>query len=181
MAATFLLVGINIYRPLRDVARNEIDSYIEFCGFGNLVNVPDKEAAKPTPTVKQTIDDVIGDYFNDVSNSHLVANVVKTAARLRKLDEEQRLLEVGACDVCGLPMDEDPKSNWKRNLEAKGHVPRKLQNGDDSTNIDEDIWSMVPLTNTLGETEGDLKKSRCYGCRRTTLGAGVLDLPLMKR
>ncbi|EPS44532.1 hypothetical protein H072_1472 [Dactylellina haptotyla CBS 200.50] len=175
-----------IVRPLRELAKNEVTAYVDFCSLWPFTTTP-KETAKapPKPAVNmknQTIDEVMGRFFEDISNSHLTANVVKTASKLHFPDDHDRVERLGLCEICGMPMDEDPKIRRIRVTgSAKGEEEKK--SGQPSENSSSSILDSDARIYCLEPPPGEegLKERRCYGCRRSTLGAGRVNWPVSNR
>ncbi|KAF3910938.1 hypothetical protein ABW20_dc0110070 [Dactylellina cionopaga] len=167
-----------IVRPIRDVAKNEILEFVTFSSLWPFSTISKETASSPPKPVangkNQTIDDVMGKFFEDVSNSHLSANVVKTAGKLEFKDDRDRVERLGLCDICGLPMDEDPKARARRLAAEKEGDENKT--GDKFLDADARIYCLEPP-----EGEEGLKERRCYGCRRSTLGAGKIQWPLSNK
>ncbi|KAF3902758.1 hypothetical protein AA313_de0203686 [Arthrobotrys entomopaga] len=176
---------VKIVRPLRELTKHEITEYTTFCSLWPLCSISQEKATgvqKPPANMKnQTIDEVMGRFFEDISNAHLVANVVKTAAKLEFPDDSNRVERLGLCEICGLPMDEEPKD---RRINAQklagGEIQEEEQpqqgSSKDVLNTDARIYCLEPP-----EGEEDLKERRCYGCRRSTLGAGKIEWPMNNR
>lgn len=104
-----------IYYPLREVFRNEL---VEYAG---LVSPPltdlilPSDAAGPGAAVVShkdvSIDDVMTRYFDEVEASYpsIVANVVRTTAKLERLGDEGDM----SCGLCGMGLDEQGDERWK--------------------------------------------------------------------
>ncbi|KAG8165659.1 hypothetical protein KVR01_004211 [Diaporthe batatas] len=105
-----------IYYPLREVFRNEV---IEYAG---LVSPPltdlvlPSDAAGPGAAVVShrdvSIDDVMTRYFDEVEASYpsIVANVVRTTAKLERLGEDG---DDVSCGLCGMGLDEQGNKRWE--------------------------------------------------------------------
>ncbi|KAK6533501.1 cytoplasmic tRNA 2-thiolation protein 2 [Orbilia ellipsospora] len=174
---------VKIVRPLRELTKIEISEYTTFCSLWPFCSISQEKATVQKPPVNmknQTIDEVMGRFFEDVSNAHLVANVVKTAAKLEFPDDNNRVERLGLCEICGLPMDEEPKYRRINAQKLAGVEVREVQQpqvgSKDALDTDARIYCLEPP-----EGEEDLKERRCYGCRRSTLGAGKVDWPINNR
>ncbi|EWC48151.1 hypothetical protein DRE_02255 [Drechslerella stenobrocha 248] len=192
--------GTPLVRPLRDLSTNELSHYLTFASLWEFTTVPAPSpstttatatAKPPTAAKNQTIEEVMLRFFDDVSNTHLSANVVRTAAKLHFPDDHDRIQRLGLCDTCGLPMDEDPKLRLAR---ARG-LPTDVQA---SSNVDEpgeQAQAEAQVSGGVNELDEDariyclepppgqegLKQRRCYACRRSTLDAGTVDWPVKNR
>ncbi|KAK6536535.1 cytoplasmic tRNA 2-thiolation protein 2 [Arthrobotrys megalospora] len=165
-----------IVRPFRELSKSEIASFITFSSLWPFSIISQEAATNPPkPPVKaknQTIDEVMEKFFNDVSNAHLSTNVVKTAAKLGFADDRDRVERLGLCEICGLPMDEDPRIRKLKNVKAE----EGGEGNGNANDADARIYCLEPP-----EGEEGLKQRRCYGCRRSTLGAGKIDWPVNNR
>ncbi|KAK6350097.1 cytoplasmic tRNA 2-thiolation protein 2 [Orbilia brochopaga] len=176
--------GPSLVRPLRDLTTSELNHYLSFTDIAHLSNATSSAPKPPVAAKNQTIDEIMIRFFDDVSNNHLTANVVRTAAKLHFADDEDRVQRLGLCEICGLPMDENPKLRVAR---ARGHdvsssnSSNGISNGDSNGNgsiydADARIYCLEPSPGEEG-----MKQRRCYGCRRTTQGAGKVDWPVDNR
>lgn len=105
-----------IYYPLREVFRNEL---VEYAGLvsppiTDLV-LPSGAAAPGAAVVSHkdvSIDDVMTRYFDEVEASYpsIVANVVRTTAKLERLGVEGDDM---SCGLCGMGLDELGDERWK--------------------------------------------------------------------
>ncbi|KAK4540989.1 hypothetical protein LTR36_008358 [Oleoguttula mirabilis] len=99
-----LLHGVPFYYPMRDLLSKEIASFTSFLE-PPLDDVIATEAVKPAVSTKNTtIDDLMKQYFESVEQEYpsIVANVVKTTAKLRATP----LHEVETqCELCDVPLD----------------------------------------------------------------------------
>lgn len=105
-----------IYYPLREVFRNEL---VEYSGLvspplADLV-LPSDAAGPGTAVVSHkdvSIDDVMTRYFDEVEASYpsIVANVVRTTAKLERLGDEGDDI---SCGLCGMRLDEQGDERWK--------------------------------------------------------------------
>ncbi|KAF3908544.1 hypothetical protein ABW21_db0207059 [Orbilia brochopaga] len=176
--------GPSFVRPLRDLTTAELGYYLSFSAITHLSTATSSTPKPPVAAKNQTIDDIMLRFFDDISNSHLTANVVRTAAKLRFADDEDRVQQLGLCEICGLPMDEDPKLRVAR---AKGHsIPDSSHNNGASGSNGSNNYSMNDADARIyclepSPGEEGLKQRRCYGCRRTTQGAGKVDWPVDNR
>ncbi|KAF3084105.1 cytoplasmic tRNA 2-thiolation protein 2 [Orbilia oligospora] len=167
-----------IVRPFRELSKSEIISYTSFTSLWPYSIISQETATSPQkPPIKaknQTIDEIMLKFFDDVSNAHLSTNVVKTAAKLEFADDRDRVERLGLCEICGLPMDEDPRVRKLRSVVRVdgegGEGSSSGGSGNDSIVGDADarIYCLEPP-----EGEEGLKERRCYGCRRSTLGAAA--------
>lgn len=115
-AAGKQIAKLRIYYPLREVFRNELVAY------ANLVSPPltdlvlPSDAARPGAAVVShkdvSIDDVMSRYFDEVEASYpsIVANVVRTTAKLERLGENGDDI---SCGLCGMGLDEQGDERWK--------------------------------------------------------------------
>ncbi|RVD88524.1 uncharacterized protein DFL_002706 [Arthrobotrys flagrans] len=175
-----------IVRPFRDLSKSEIISHATFNSLWPFSVISQSTATSPQkPPIKaknQTIDEIMEKFFDDVSNAHLSTNVVKTAAKLEFADDRDRVERLGLCEVCGLPMDEDPRVRKLKNVVKVGDGEEgssrssSSSNGGSAGDADARIYCLEPPKGEEG-----LKERRCYGCRRSTLGAGKIDWPVNNR
>lgn len=106
-----------IYYPLREVFRNELVAY------AGLVSPPLTGLVLPSDAASRTgsavvshkdvsIDDVMARYFDEVEASYpsIVANVVRTTAKLERLGEDG---DDVSCGLCGMGLDELGDERWK--------------------------------------------------------------------
>ena len=128
------------------------------------LSVDSSTTAPPNPKTSRhlTIDQLATHYFSDIEKKtpSIVANVVRTAG---KLVTPNTTTGQDCCEVCGLPKDADI-DGWVKD-----------------ENQDDGIWSMIPLDTRAPEDDKHVvreKAKRCYGCRRTTLGAEGFKWPL---
>ncbi|KAF3158003.1 cytoplasmic tRNA 2-thiolation protein 2 [Orbilia oligospora] len=175
-----------IVRPFRELSKSEIISYTTFTSLWPYSIISQETATSPQkPPIKaknQTIDEIMLKFFDDVSNAHLSTNVVKTAAKLEFADDRDRIERLGLCEICGLPMDEDPRVRRLRSViradgeGGEGSSSGGSGNGSIVGDADARIYCLEPPAGEEG-----LKERRCYGCRRSTLGAGKIDWPVNNR
>ncbi|KAF3209995.1 cytoplasmic tRNA 2-thiolation protein 2 [Orbilia oligospora] len=175
-----------IVRPFRELSKSEIISYTTFTSLWPYSIISQETATSPQkPPIKaknQTIDEIMLKFFDDVSNAHLSTNVVKTAAKLEFADDRDRIERLGLCEICGLPMDEDPRVRRLRSViradgeGGEGSSGGGSGNGSIVGDADARIYCLEPPAGEEG-----LKERRCYGCRRSTLGAGKIDWPVNNR
>lgn len=112
-----------IYYPLREVFRNELTIYT------GLVSPPLTDflispgtARSGTAVVSHkdvSIDDVMARYFQDVEENYpsIVANVVRTTAKLERLGGEDG---EASCGLCGMGLDELGDERWKGEIGDDG-------------------------------------------------------------
>ncbi|POS80250.1 hypothetical protein DHEL01_v201337 [Diaporthe helianthi] len=105
-----------IYYPLREVFRNELVEYARLVSppLTDLI-LPSTAAAPGSAVVSHkdvSIDDVMTRYFDEVEASYpsIVANVVRTTAKLERLGEEGDDI---SCGLCGMGLDEQGDERWK--------------------------------------------------------------------
>jgi cytoplasmic tRNA 2-thiolation protein 2 len=132
---------MNLYYPLRDVFRKEINTYLRIStpAIDDII----VETAKNSQTVVShkdiSIEDAISQYFETVEEGYpaVVANVVKTTGKLSRIEDGS-----GFCSLCGLGVDEQGDARWKG--EIGQDEPRSQQ-----------VEVVRPL---------------CYGCERSIRG-----------
>ncbi|KAK6503061.1 cytoplasmic tRNA 2-thiolation protein 2 [Arthrobotrys musiformis] len=165
-----------IVRPFRDLSKSELTSYTTFTSLWPYSILPQSTALSPAPppikAKNQTIDEIMQKFFDDFSNAHLSTNVVKTAGKLEFEADKTRIARLGLCEICGLPMDEDPRLKKLKNIKVEEGSGSSTTTGD----ADARIYCLEPP-----EGEEGLKERRCYGCRRSTIGAGKIDWPVNNR
>lgn len=105
-----------IYYPLREVFRNELVAYAGLVSPPLTDLVLPSDAARPGSAVVShkdvSIDDVMARYFDEVEASYpsIVANVVRTTAKLERLGENGDDI---SCGLCGMGLDELGDERWK--------------------------------------------------------------------
>lgn len=105
-----------IYYPLREVFRNELVAYAGLVSPPLTDLVLRSDAARPGSAVVShkdvSIDDVMARYFDEVEASYpsIVANVVRTTAKLERLGENGDDI---SCGLCGMGLDELGDERWK--------------------------------------------------------------------
>lgn len=105
-----------IYYPLREVFRNELVEYAFLVSppLTDLVLSSDAAAAGSAVVSHKdvSIDDVMTRYFDEVEASYpsIVANVVRTTAKLERLGENGDDM---SCGLCGMGLDEQGDERWK--------------------------------------------------------------------
>ena len=95
--------GVENYYPLRDLLTKELEAYISFVQ-PSLEDTLDRPNIKPTVSTKNsTIDDLMTQYFASAEQDYpaIVANVVKTTAKLQAADLHQ--IE-SHCELCEMPL-----------------------------------------------------------------------------
>lgn len=105
-----------IYYPLREVFRNELVAYADLVSPPLTDLILSSDAAGPGSAVVShkdvSIDDVMSRYFDEVEASYpsIVANVVRTTAKLERLGEYKDDM---CCGLCGMGLDEQGDERWK--------------------------------------------------------------------
>lgn len=105
-----------IYYPLREVFRNELVAYADLVSPPLTDLILSSDAAGPGSAVVShkdvSIDDVMTRYFDEVEASYpsIVANVVRTTAKLERLGEDKDDM---SCGLCGMGLDEQGDERWK--------------------------------------------------------------------
>lgn len=104
------------YYPLREVFRNELVAYADLVAPPLTDLILSSDAAGPGSAVVShkdvSIDDVMTRYFDEVEASYpsIVANVVRTTAKLERLGEDKDDM---SCGLCGMGLDEQGDERWK--------------------------------------------------------------------
>ena len=103
--------GIPLYYPLRDVFRKELVMYGAMAE-PPLADLIAEDVDKGNPVVSHkdlSIEEVVARYFEHVEENYpsVVASVVRTTARLDRLEEGAR------CGVCGMALDEKGEERWR--------------------------------------------------------------------
>lgn len=104
---------IRVHYPLRELYRKELDTYATLTQPPLADIIPPEEEVDRTNSVVShrdlSIDEVMAKYFADVEENYpsIVANVVRTTAKLSRLDALER------CGVCGMTLDEQGDERWK--------------------------------------------------------------------
>lgn len=105
--------SIRIHYPLRELYRKELDTYITLTNPPLADIIPPEEVVDKANSVVShrdlSIDEVMAKYFADVEENYpsIVANVVRTTAKLSRIDAEER------CGMCGMTLDEQGDERWK--------------------------------------------------------------------
>ncbi|KAL1874289.1 Cytoplasmic tRNA 2-thiolation protein 2 [Diaporthe australafricana] len=105
-----------IYYPLREVFRNELIAYTDLVSPPLTELAMSSDAMRPGSAVVShkdvSIDDVMARYFDEVEASYpsIVANVVRTTAKLERLGEDGDDI---SCGLCGMGLDEQGDERWK--------------------------------------------------------------------
>lgn len=105
-----------IYYPLREVFRNELVAYADLVSPPLTDLILPSGAARPGSAVVShkdvSIDDVMTRYFDEVEASYpsIVANVVRTTAKLERFGENGDDI---SCGLCGMGLDELGDERWK--------------------------------------------------------------------
>lgn len=105
-----------IYYPLREVFRNELVAYAGLVSPPLTDLIVSSNTARPGSAVVShkdvSIDDVMARYFDEVEASYpsIVANVVRTTAKLERLGEDG---DDRSCGLCGMGLDELGDDRWK--------------------------------------------------------------------
>lgn len=105
-----------IYYPLREVFRNELVAYADLVSPPLTDLILPSDAARPGAAVVShkdvSIDDVMARYFDEVEASYpsIVANVVRTTAKLERLGDDA---DDTSCGLCGMGLDELGDERWK--------------------------------------------------------------------
>lgn len=110
---------ISICYPNRELFRSELLQYSALTEplLTDLV-APDTSGPSAVVSHKDvSIDEVMTRYFADVEENYpsIVANVVRTTAKLERRDEEDR-----CCGLCGMGMDELGDERWKGEMGDDG-------------------------------------------------------------
>lgn len=119
-AATPRKQTIRVHYPLREIYRKELDTYAALTDPPLAEIIPPEEAVDRAGSVVShrdlSIDEVMVRYFADVEENYpsIVANVVRTTAKLSRLDAEER------CGVCGMTLDETGDERWKGEIGEGG-------------------------------------------------------------
>ncbi|ROW12263.1 hypothetical protein VMCG_00387 [Cytospora schulzeri] len=112
-----------IYYPLRDVFRKELTIYTGLVSppLTDLLGSPDlaRSGSAVVSHKDVSIDDVMSRYFQDVEENYpsIVANVVRTTAKLERLDDEDG---EASCGLCGMGLDELGDERWKGEIGDDG-------------------------------------------------------------
>ncbi|RKU48042.1 cytoplasmic tRNA 2-thiolation protein 2 [Coniochaeta pulveracea] len=111
---------IRVHHPLRELFRQELVTYTTLTEPPLTDIIPAEDVVnKASPVVSHrdlSIEEVVLRYFADVEVNYpsIVANVVKTTAKLDRLDAEER------CGVCGMTLDELGDERWKGEIGDSG-------------------------------------------------------------
>ncbi|KUI60531.1 Cytoplasmic tRNA 2-thiolation protein 2 [Cytospora mali] len=122
-ASEEVVARLPIYYPLREVFRNELTIYTGLVSppLTDLLISP--EAARSGSAVVShkdvSIDEVMSRYFQDVEENYpsIVANVVRTTAKLERLGDEDGET---CCGLCGMGLDELGDERWKGEIGDDG-------------------------------------------------------------
>ncbi|KAI3398470.1 hypothetical protein diail_9151 [Diaporthe ilicicola] len=110
------LAKLPVYYPLREVFRNELITYTHLVSPPLTDLVLPSDAIGPGSAVVShkdvSIDDVMARYFEEVEASYpsIVANVVRTTAKLERLGENG---DDRSCGLCGMGLDEQGDERWR--------------------------------------------------------------------
>ncbi|KAK9455138.1 hypothetical protein V1511DRAFT_499570 [Dipodascopsis uninucleata] len=148
--------GIYHIYPLREVLREETVDYCALTNIGNLV----LKSKVVTPSILRmmTIDDLLGNYFSDISKDFpsVVSTVVKTADKLADNHSDNAVF----CTICDKPCDDYDGMNpskWLDLITSNEAASSSLVSSqhDNAVKIEDSIESRhsVPL---------------CYGCLVST-------------
>lgn len=105
--------SIRVHYPLRELYRKELDTYAILTDPPLADIIPPEEVVDKANSVVShrdlSIDEVMARYFADVEENYpsIVANVVRTTAKLSRIDAEDR------CGICGMTLDELGDERWK--------------------------------------------------------------------
>ncbi|OIW33708.1 hypothetical protein CONLIGDRAFT_640806 [Coniochaeta ligniaria NRRL 30616] len=105
--------SIRVHYPLRELYRKELDTYTTLTDPPLADIIPPEEVVDKANAVVShrdlSIDEVMDKYFADVEENYpsIVANVVRTTAKLSRIDAEDR------CGICGMTLDELGDERWK--------------------------------------------------------------------
>lgn len=108
--------SIRVHYPLRELYRKELDAYATLTSPPLEDIIPAEEVVDKANAVVShrdlSIDEVMARYFADVEENYpsIVANVVRTTAKLSRVDADER------CGVCGMTLDELGDERWKGEL-----------------------------------------------------------------
>lgn len=103
-----------VHFPLRELFKNELNTYIEFTpSLAELL--PPAQETKATSVVSHkdiSIEEVMARYFDGVEGSFpgIVSNVVRTTGKLDRVQGH------GHCGLCGVTLDEQGDSRWAGEL-----------------------------------------------------------------
>ncbi|KUI65462.1 Cytoplasmic tRNA 2-thiolation protein 2 [Cytospora mali] len=122
-ASREVVARLPIYYPLREVFRSELTIYTGLVSppLTDLLISP--EAARSGSAVVShkdvSIDEVMSRYFRDVEENYpsIVANVVRTTAKLERLGDEDGET---CCGLCGMGLDELGDERWKGEIGDDG-------------------------------------------------------------
>jgi cytoplasmic tRNA 2-thiolation protein 2 len=112
--------SIRVHYPLRELYRKELDTYATLTKPPLTDIIPAEEVVDRAGSVVShrdlSIDEVMVRYFADVEENYpsIVANVVRTTAKLSRLDAE------GRCGICGMTLDEMGDERWKGEIGDQG-------------------------------------------------------------
>lgn len=104
---------VRVHYPLRELYRKELDTYAALTEPPLADIIPPEEVVDRANSVVShrdvSIDEVMAKYFADVEENYpsIVANVVRTTAKLSRLDAGEW------CGVCGMTLDEQGDERWK--------------------------------------------------------------------
>lgn len=111
-----------IYYPLREIFRNELVMYAGLVTppLTDLLVSPEAGIGSAVVSHKDvSIDDVMSRYFRDVEENYpsIVANVVRTTAKLERLGDEHG---EACCGLCGMGLDELGDERWRGEIGDDG-------------------------------------------------------------
>lgn len=117
---------VRVHYPLRELYRKELDTYATLTDPPLADIIPAEEEVDRASSVVShrdlSIDEVMARYFADVEENYpsIVANVVRTTAKLSRVDAEKR------CGVCGMTLDELGDERWKGEIGDDGGAEERM-------------------------------------------------------
>lgn len=110
---------IRVHHPLRELYRQELITYTTLTSPPLTDIIPAEDVVNKATVVSHrdlSIEEVMLRYFADVEVNYpsIVANVVRTTAKLDRVDAEER------CGVCGMTLDELGDERWKGEIGDSG-------------------------------------------------------------
>ncbi|KAL2271903.1 hypothetical protein VTJ83DRAFT_1274 [Remersonia thermophila] len=156
-----------VHHPLREALRKELVTYASLITdpspLTDLISEPMRPGGDGTGSAEGTttvvsyrdlsIEDVMTRYFAEVEASYpsVVANVARTAGKLVRRGgsgrDEEAAAAAAACELCGMPRDEDGDKRWRGELGIQ-------EEGEQGTE----------------GFAGQLRGRLCYGCERSVGG-----------
>ncbi|ROW13122.1 hypothetical protein VPNG_05993 [Cytospora leucostoma] len=121
-AAGEVVATLPIYYPLREIFRSELVIYTGLVTppLTELLVSPETGVGSAVVSHKDvSIDDVMLRYFQDVEENYpsIVANVVRTTAKLERLGDEHG---EACCGLCGMGLDELGDERWRGEIGDDG-------------------------------------------------------------